>query len=150
MNILESLRVAFSALLSNRLRSALTMLGIVIGVAAVLALTSFGQGFQSFVTSQFQRLGSNLLTIFQARPTGTDANTAKVNPLTLADAQAIGNSPDITGLVAVAPTYNVSFNVVYSGNSLAMQVTGVTPVWQDVRDWAIGEGRFIDNTDIAN
>src|SRR5262249_4259333 len=106
--------------------------------------------FQSFVTSQFQRLGSNLLTIFQTRPTGTDANTAKVNPLTLADAQAIANSPDITGLVAVAPTYNVSFNVVYGGNHPWMEVMGGTPVWQDVRDWAVGEGRFIDNTDIAN
>jgi putative ABC transport system permease protein len=150
MRFWESLRVAASGLLSNRLRSILTMLGIVIGVAAVLALVSFGQGYQRFVTSQFQRLGANLLTIFEGSPAGPDANVAKTSPLTMGDAEALADPSKVPGVAAVAPVYEVSATVVYGGNSLSMQVTGVTTAWQKARDWDVDSGRFLDETDLSS
>jgi len=104
MNVLESLRIALTALLTNRLRSVLTMLGIVIGVAAVIALVSFGQGFQGFVTGQFQRLGSNLLIIFPSRPGGPQGQNIKVKPLVQSDVAAISNPIYVAGVQAIAPT----------------------------------------------
>src|SRR5205085_671923 len=118
MRIWESLRVAISGLMANRLRSVLTMLGIVIGVAAVLALTSFGQGFQRYVTSQFQRLGANMVIIFPSQPNGANANVIKPKPLTVADAEAIADPANVPGVVGVAPVYNVNGTVIYGGNSL--------------------------------
>src|SRR5438093_750875 len=139
MRLLEPLRIAISGLMANRLRSILTMLGIVIGVAAVLALTSFGQGYQRFVTSRFQALGSNLLIIFPSRPTGADANVAKTKPLTIGDADALAR---VSGVTAVAPVYNVSATLVYGANKLGMQVNGVTQPWADARNWNVSQGRF--------
>ncbi len=150
MRTWESLRVALSGLLVNRLRSILTMLGIVIGVAAVLALTSFGQGFQHYVTGQFQSLGANLLTIFEGAPFGAEANVIKTRPLTVGDAEALADLANVSGVAAVAPVYSVSATVVYGGNSLSMQVTGVTTAWQTARDWNVSTGRFIDETDLSN
>jgi putative ABC transport system permease protein len=150
MNIFESFRVAASALLSNRLRSILTMLGIIIGVAAVVALVSLGQSFQSYVTGRFASLGSNLMFISQARPTGTNAKLIKVKPLTMDDAAAIANPLNVPGLAAVAPTYNVGGNVVVNGKNLRMEVTGATTPWADVRVWDIANGRFIDDADTSS
>lgn len=149
MRILESLRVALTALGANRLRSILTMLGIVIGVAAVLALVSFGQGFQNFVNNAFQSLGSNLVVIFPSAPGGPNARLIKAKPLTLDDAQAIANPFNVSGVAAVAPVYNVNARVVNDGNSLMLQVNGVTVPWQQVRDWPVSEGRFIENSDLT-
>jgi putative ABC transport system permease protein len=148
MRLLESLRIAITGLLSNRLRSVLTMLGIVIGVAAVIALVSFGQGFQQFVTARFQALGSNLITVFPTRPGGPNSQNVKPKPLTMSDVQAISNPIYVTGVTAVAPVYNVSGAVTANGNSLTMNVQGTTPAWQVVRDWAVADGRFIDQDDV--
>src|SRR5512142_2679218 len=106
--IWESLRVAMTGLMANRLRSVLTMLGIVIGVAAVLALTSFGQGFQRYVTNQFQSMGSNLVMVMPSMPTGQNWKLVKTQSLTMGDAEAISNLGSTSGITAVSPTYNVT------------------------------------------
>src|SRR5258708_36286788 len=103
MNIVESLRVAFGALLSNRLRSILTMLGIIIGVSAVVTLGTLGQGFQDYITGTFQSIGSNLLFIIATRPNGTNPNVIKNNPLTIDDVQAIGNPLHVPGSASGEP-----------------------------------------------
>ncbi len=147
--IWESLRVALGGLMANRLRSVLTMLGIVIGVAAVLALTSFGQGFQRYVTNQFQSMGANLLMVMPAMPTGQNFKLVKTQSLTMGDADAISKLGTATGITAVAPTYNVTADVIAAGNKLSMSVNGVTPSWTEVRNWSVSEGRFLDDTDIS-
>ncbi|HVO41825.1 MAG TPA: ABC transporter permease [Aggregatilineales bacterium] len=148
MNVFESFRVAFTALLSNRLRSILTMLGIIIGVSAVISLVSFGQGFQNYVNNTFSSIGSNLLFIMPVTPTGQDSKSLKPKALTLDDAEAIANPLNVQGVVGVAPQYSVVGKVVANGNDLTALVSGVTASWEAVRSWPVTEGRFIQDVDV--
>ncbi len=146
MNLLESVRLAIEALLANKLRSALTMLGIVIGVGAVIALVSFGQGVEQYIARQFQSLGANLLFVFSSTPPG--GGPGDVKALTMADASALANPLLAPSVLRVSPQYDV-FAVVAAGrNDSTMNVSGVTPVYQDVRGWYPQYGRFIEETDI--
>jgi len=146
MNLLESVRLALEGLLSNKLRSALTMLGIVIGVGAVIALVSFGQGVEQYITRQFQSLGSNLLFVFSAAPPGGGAGDIKA--LTLDDADALANPLLAPSVMRVAPQYDVFAVVTVRRNDVSMNVSGVTPVYQDVHEWYPQYGRFIEDADI--
>src|SRR5437762_3818200 len=103
MSFLESFRIAIDSLLANRLRALLTMLGIIIGVGAVIALVSFGQGVEGYVKKSFQSLGSNLLFAFTQIPPG--GNPADVVPMTLSDAEAIGNPLYVPSIARIAPEY---------------------------------------------
>src|SRR3712207_1072096 len=105
MSIVESLRVALASLLANKLRSVLTMLGIIIGVAAVIALLSIGQGVQVSVREQIQNIGVNLVTVFpgSARTGGIGFGTGTASTLTYEDALAIANSGLVTAAAAVSP-----------------------------------------------
>src|SRR5258707_33319 len=147
MNIVESFRIAIRGLLANRLRSGLTMLGLVIGIGSVISLVSFGNGFQSYVNQTFNSIGSNLLFIVAIPTTGPDAKSLKSKPLTMEDAAAIGNPQNVNGIAAVAPQYTLIGKMVENGNDFTGQVLGVTPVWQNIRSWPLTEGRFIEDTD---
>src|SRR5690242_16689072 len=107
MNTFELFKLAFSALFRNRLRSILTVLGIVIGVAAVVALVSFGTSYQQYVDSQFQGLGASTLFVSSGGGRGI-----KPQPLTLADSNAIANPQNVEGVQAVAPVFNVSSTLI--------------------------------------
>jgi putative ABC transport system permease protein len=146
MSLSESLRVAIGALLANRLRSVLTMLGVIIGVGAVIALVSFGQGVERYVKRTFESLGSNLLFIFSSQPSA--GNLGDARPLTLGDAEAIGNPLYAPSIVRAAPQYNV-FGVVEAADQIALNVNGVTPDYQLVRDWYPQSGRFVDDSDLT-
>lgn len=146
MAIWESIRLALEGLLTNRLRSALTMLGIVIGVGAVIALVSFGQGVEVYITNQFQALGSNLLFVFSSSPPG--GGPGDVKPLTLADAEALANPMLAPSVLRVAPQADVMAVVVGGGSEVTLSVSGVTPGYQQVRDWYPRFGRFIEEADI--
>jgi putative ABC transport system permease protein len=148
MNFLELFRVAISALLANRLRSVLTMLGIIIGVGAVLALVSFGQGFQNYVNQSVQSFGTNQLTINKTNPTGPNAKLLKSKSLTIDDATAIANPTNVTGLAGVSPEFNASANISANGNTSTASITGVTADWLIVRDRVLKQGRFIEQADI--
>ncbi len=149
MRLLEALRVALSGLMANRLRSLLTMLGIVIGVGAVIALVSLGQGVQAFVNNTFQALGSNLVIVIPVPPGGRNAKNLKAKPLTVDDAQAIANPRNVSGVSLIGPEYTVTTRVVSAGHSLTIMLQGVTTQWQQVRDWYVSDGRFFEETDIA-
>src|SRR5690348_10610017 len=99
MNVFESVRIAMRALAANKLRSTLTMLGIIIGVGSVIALMSIGRGAQKYVTDQFAGLGSNLLFIAPGQLSdGPPQERSNIKLLTLGDMQAIGdraNVPDV-------------------------------------------------------
>ncbi len=148
MNIVESFRVALAGLLINRLRSVLTMLGIIIGVGAVIALVSFGQGFQDFVNRTFQSIGSNLVFVAPSLPSGAAAKIIRPKPLTMTDVQAVANPLYVPGVAAVAPQYSVNVKVVAEANDIDIQVVGTTPSWQNVRDWTVKAGRFFDESEV--
>src|SRR5206468_2771393 len=146
MAIFETIRVALAGLAANRLRAALTMLGIVIGVGAVIALMSFGQGVERYVKQKFQSLGSNLLFAFPVIPQGSNVIDAK--PMTMADVDAIANPLYAPSVVRAAPEYALFAAVVAGRNDTAMSISGVTPTFQDVRAWYPSEGRFLDEADL--
>ena len=148
--LLMVMRVALKALTANKMRSFLTILGVVIGVAAVIALVAVGNGAQAQVVSQFEALGSNLLTVspmtnFNFSRGGLQQSSAG---LTMADVKAIQGLA--TAVSKVAPDYSANATVTYGGNTTNISISGVTEEYLDVRNWKIARGRFITSSDNDN
>ncbi len=154
MNIFEHLIEALSSLMSNKLRSGLTILGIVIGVAAVISMLAIGNGTQASITNSIDSMGTNLLFISAgAQPTAGKASSTQVtNPqlLTMADASAIltsGVAPDVN---AVAETVSTRGNVVYQSNTTDTSIMGVSANYADLRNLAVAEGAMISDADVSS
>src|SRR5438034_10834780 len=126
MSTFELVRIALTSLLQNRLRSLLTILGIVIGVGAVVALVSFGQSYQNYVDSQFQGIGASTLFIMSANPNGPHSQLVTVKPLTMGDAQALADPPNVTGVAPMAPLYQLPVHVVPHESRTPLDATGIT------------------------
>jgi putative ABC transport system permease protein len=122
------------------------MLGIVIGVGAVIALVSFGQGVERYITAQFQSLGTNQLYVFSSIPQGGGPSDVKV--ITMDDAAAVGNPLLAPSVLRVAPQYDVFAILVAGRNDTTLSVSGVTSGYQDIREWYPSYGRFIEDTDV--
>src|SRR5438093_4517100 len=152
MNVLESIRVAARALLANKLRGLLTMLGVIIGVAAVIALMSLGKGAQAQITERVQSLGSNLVFISpgQARQQGpARAAAGGAQTLSIDDATAIERELGGTLVTAVAPERAVQgTQLIYGGQNVQTRIAGVTPDYQDVRNFHVAFGDFISDTQV--
>jgi len=150
MNIIEIARVALRSLAANKLRSGLTTLGIVIGVASVIALMALGSGTQAQVTEQFESLGSNLLSISSGAISfrGVSMGAKGAQTLTNDDVEAITRLA--TSLSAIAPQYSISAQVVYGNNNTQTTALGVTPHYLIVRNFQVARGRFIDSLDLTN
>ncbi len=144
MNLAESLRVALRALGANKLRSALTMLGIVIGVAAVIALVAAGQGVQASVTEQLRGMGTNLLVIYAGRPGAGDS----FRSLTMGDAEALSDPEWLPDVALVAPELSQQATVVAGTEEATSQVLGVTPEYLTVRNWRLAAGEFFTEEDL--
>jgi putative ABC transport system permease protein len=147
MSFPELIRISFRALLNNRLRSLLTVLGIVIGVGAVVTLVSFGSSFQGYVTGQFQAIGSGLLIV---SPSEANARVLTPKPLTLGDANAIANPSQVANLAAVAPVYGTSVTAKVGANSVNLQTTGTNEFYSVVRNYTVQDGRFLTAADVAS
>lgn len=147
--ILTMLREAWQALSANRLRSFLTMLGMVIGVAAVILMLAIGQGVQQSVQAQIASMGSNLLVILSGSGStgGVRTGGGGAPTLTLADAESIGELPWIA---AVAPTANGNAQIVYGSVNWNTQIIGTTPSYLDVRDWNIADGDSFTDSDVRS
>ncbi len=150
MNLLESIRVSLHSLGANKLRSTLTMLGIIIGVGAVIALLSVGQGAGAAITEQIQGIGSNLIFVFpgQSSQAGVRSAFGSAATLTLADAKALEDSaccPDIAG---VSPVYSRNAQITAGGNNTNTTVTGTTTNFQVVRNFYVRHGRFLEERDL--
>jgi putative ABC transport system permease protein len=145
MSALESVRLALRALGANKLRSALTMLGVIIGVAAVIALMSVGRGIQASIQGSIQALGSNLLFVSPgAQTSGNVRSQSGTSPsLTYEDALAIVESGRVPQVVAVAPESGGFAQIVTGGQNVNVRVTGVTPDYQQVRNFRPSQGEFI-------
>ena len=152
MNLTESVRVALRALGANKLRAALTMLGMIIGVGAVIALMSIGQGVQASVTSQIKGLGSNLLFVTPGATTsgGVRAQAGTSPTLTTEDADAIVDSGQVPQALAVAPEAGNFGQVVANGQNTFTRLNGVTPDFLGVRNFSIAEGEFFSPEQISS
>ncbi len=148
MNILESTRIALRSLGANKMRAGLTMLGVIIGVAAVIALVSIGRGAQAAITKQIQSIGTNLLFVRpgSSQQGGVRAAEGTAGTLTLEDSQALAG---ISGIQAVAPEVDSFGQIVYQGNNTNARVLGVTPEYQDATNSQPAEGDFISATNVT-
>ncbi|MDZ4766036.1 MAG: ABC transporter permease [Chloroflexota bacterium] len=142
MNLLESLRIAINGLLTNRLRSLLTTLGIIIGVGAVIGLTSLGRGVEDFVAAQFQGLGSNVLFVFSSPPASNTRTT--IQPITTLEARDLINPIIAPSVRQIALETVVPAVVVAGSKSTQLAVSGVTPNFTAVRTWTPYIGEFIN------
>ena len=147
MNFTEGFRIALNSLFINRLRAVLTTLGIIIGVGAVVGLTSLGRGVQDYVASQFADLGANTLTVSSTNPV-TQTRT-QVQALTDQEAIAISRLP---GVKLVSPVYNVPGTLVVGTESASLSLNGVTAAYASVNNWYPRNdgGRFISQADVDN
>ncbi len=145
MNFLESFRIAITSLTSNKLRASLTMLGIIIGVAAVITLLSVGQGVQVTVQEQIQSIGSNLLFIVPGNISaqqGQGFRPGSSSLLTYGDAQAIADPTRVPAVAQVSPVYSRSGPVVFRGREVNTSIDGTTPNYSEVRNFRPEIGRF--------
>jgi putative ABC transport system permease protein len=151
MNVLESIRLAMRGLSANRLRSALTMLGIIIGVGAVIALLSIGEGVEAAITEEIQGIGSNLIFVIPGslQHGGASFGAGSLASLTLDDAEAIADPLNCPAVAAVAPVVARNAQVIYRNQNAYAGVTGTTPDYAFVRNAEVTEGRFIDAQDLA-
>ena len=149
MNLLATLRVALNALRVNLLRSVLTMLGIIIGVAAVITMLAVGSGAEARIKEQIKSLGSNLMIITAGARTanGVRIGTGVTPDLTEDDATAIAR--EVTEVEAVAPTYRGGAQVVFGNANWSTQVFGITPDYFTVRNWTLESGRMFEPAEMS-
>ncbi len=139
MNFWQSFIEALDSLVSNKLRSGLTILGIVIGVGAVIAMLAIGTGAENSITGEIQGIGTNLLFVFR----GGSEDVRNPEPLTLGDAEAIADPFAAPSVAGVAPILQGNAEISYSGESVVTTVNGVTPDYEIVRNYHVTEGEFI-------
>ena len=150
MDFLSILRVAIRALSRNKLRSSLTMLGIIIGVAAVIAMVGIGRGASEVTQQQIAAMGSNLLAVNSGGVNrgGMHTGAGQTKTLVTADMQAILR--EVPGVAAAAPVNGTSAQVVFEDNNWATQVTGTEPQYFDIRNWPMAEGSSFQNGDVES
>ncbi|HAZ48345.1 MAG TPA: ABC transporter permease [Cyanobacteria bacterium UBA11369] len=147
MDILESVKMAATTLTANKLRSSLTMLGIIIGNASVIAMVGIGQGAQRLASEQFESLGPNVLFILPGNQ-NAQRNRDLPRTLVLEDAQAIARQ--VPSVSEVAPQIQSQQTVVYRNKNTNTQIFGVTPEFLTVRSFDVAKGRFISNEDLKS
>lgn len=143
MKIYRSLKLSGNSLLSNKLRTSLALMGIAIGVAAVIIMVAIGQGAQFQVMSQIESMGTNLLTIKAGqvkKMVKREVQFGDVTTLTTRDSQAIAR--EFPYVVAVAPAQDMNLRVKYRNISTMAEVVGTTTDFKDIRNYFIAEGRF--------
>jgi len=152
MELTEIISEAANTLFTNRLRTALATLGIVIGIGSVIALISLGAGSQKAVSDQIQSLGSNLLTISPGSQTSGSVRTASGSNTTLTydDAKAILTSPKVTTVSEVSPELSRRSQVTTGGANTNTQVIGVEPVYSEVHKITVENGSFITERDVGS
>jgi putative ABC transport system permease protein len=141
----------YSALSSNKARSGLTMLGIVIGISSVIALVGVGQGATASVTSSISSLGSNLLMVSPGASRGAgmvSGGSGSATTLTQTDAEVI--KKEVADAKAVAVELSRRYQITYKGNNTNTQVVGTEPVYMDIRNVAVDSGSFVTDQDVKS
>ena len=152
MKLIDSLVTALKSLSANKLRSALTMLGIIIGVTAVIGLMSVGRGAQARVTSAFEQLGTNAIYVIPSSPgeMGLAALGGGAPTLSLDDAEALANPAYVPSAVAVVPTSGNYTEVIGDGESITTSVTGTTPEYVEALNYSLASGQFISQRNVSH
>jgi len=159
---IESLRIAVAGMLANRLRSLLTMLGVMIGVAAVIILVAVGTGSSAAVQSQLQALGTNVLTVFSSRGgfgafggggggRATTGTQSRASQLTLKDVNALRKPENAPDLKSVNPVVNTQATTTYQGATYQPgQFIGTSPGYFEASNWQVASGRLLTDADVSN
>lgn len=152
MSWLETMRTSLEAIGAHRLRSALTMVGILIGIAAVILTVGLGQGAQARVASAIASLGSNQLVVLPGSTSnaGIEEGGGSAATLTLADAAALGSRVDDPDVARVAPTVQGAMSLVAASTNWTTTLVGTTPQWLPIRDRHMLEGRFFETADLRH
>jgi putative ABC transport system permease protein len=150
MHLKNLLKVAIKSILKARMRSLLTALGIIIGVAAVVVMVAIGDGAQKQVEQQISALGSNLIVIFPGSSTsgGINMGAGSINRFTMDDVNKIQD--DATLIKAVSPIVRSGGQVIGGSGNWSTQVQGVSPNYLDIRDWRLASGDFFTDKDIVS
>ena len=145
----ESFLMAWASLIANKMRSLLTMLGIIIGVAAVIALVSIGNGVKQDIEDSISSLGSNLLVVLPGAPRtpGARSSQGSMKSLKISDYEAIAK---LEGVKAASPMTNGSYVVIYQNKNWTTSVAGVNANFQDVNNWTMTSGRFFSDKNVQN
>jgi len=144
MFLAQNLLEALESLTSNKLRSGLTMLGIVIGVAAVIAMLSVGQGASASITGAINEIGTNLIFV----TSGGQEDVTVTRPLTMGDARAIADPLQAPSVLLVAPMIQSRVDVAVGGESNSTQLQAVTADYQQVRNVTLSDGEFINDDQV--
>ena len=151
MTIKDILKETSSGLLSNKVRTGLTMLGIVIGIASVIAMLGIGNGATNSIQTRIESIGANLVVISPGAPStpGSQvrASRGSANTLTMADVSALAS--EITSAKAVAPSVTSRLQVVAAGTNTNTSIIGTTPAYTDIRDVAIDSGTFFTDDQVT-
>jgi len=142
MNLSSAWKIAYRSLRANRMRSILTMLGMVIGVSAVIAMVAIGAGANERIAAQISSIGSNLLLVLPGSTTsgGLRSGFGSAPTLTMADARAIGR--ELPAVRLAAPSIRSTSPVVYGNQNWSTLIQGVTPEYFEIREYRLAEGRF--------
>lgn len=145
----ESFLMAWASLIANKMRSILTMLGIIIGVAAVIALVSIGNGVKQDIQNSISSLGSNLLMVMPGAPRtpGIRPSAGSMKSLKVSDYEAISK---LDGVKAASPMTNGSYVVIYQNKNWTTSVSGVSYNYLDVNNWSMKSGRFLSEKNVQN
>jgi putative ABC transport system permease protein len=148
VNLYSAMKVAYRSLRANKMRSVLTMLGMIIGVAAVIAMVAVGQGANERIAAQIASIGSNLLLILPGSTTSGGLRTGfgSVPTLTMADARAIGK--ELSAVRYQSPTIRSTAPVVYGNQNWSTIIQGVAPDYFNLRDWGVAAGRIFSPEDV--
>jgi putative ABC transport system permease protein len=146
--VLASSRIALRALRVNKLRSTLTMLGIIIGVGAVIAMVAIGSGAQARVAEQLQALGANMIFVFPGSTTSGGLRAGAGSSISLTEEDAWTIQRDVQGVVVAAPTMRGSGQLVWGNLNWSTMIVGVTPEYFDARDWPTTSGRVFTQEDV--
>jgi putative ABC transport system permease protein len=148
MRFVEILRIALDALLRNKMRSVLTMLGIIIGVGAVIAMVAIGQGAQASVDAQISSLGSNVLLIFPSATTRSGVTAGFGSGTTLTEEDGLAIKEQCPAVAYLSPLIRLGSQVVYSNTNWFTQIQGGSPDYFAIRDWRIETGEFFTEQDM--
>ena len=152
-DVADTFRTAIEAVRTHRLRSALTMLGILIGITAVVLTVGLGQGAQAKVQDQINELGTNVLVVSPGSSTtssGTRGGFGSASTLTRQDAQVLHSATAAPDIESVAPVSTTSAALLAGSTNWTTTLTGTTPAWRDVRSRGLSTGRFITAADEQN
>ena len=149
MNLGVTFKIAVRALRVNKMRSALTMLGIIIGVSAVIAMVAIGAGASARIAEQIQSIGSNLIIILSGSTTSGGTRLGSGSALTLTEGDAWAIAREIPAVEVAAPTMRGTAQVVYGNQNWSTVIQGGTPEYLVVREWALDSGRPFTSQDVT-